>query len=86
MLVGGGARSLAYQRIVADLAGDDIVLPEGDEHVAAGACVQAAAVLHGTTAGEVAAQWELGDRPDALRRIRASTVRPSASRYAEVRQ
>ncbi len=49
MLVGGGARSAAYRRIVADLVGVDVLLPDGDEHVAAGACVQAAAVLHGTT-------------------------------------
>ena len=46
VLVGGGARSPAYRRIVADLSGLAITIPEGDEHVAIGACVQAAAVLH----------------------------------------
>jgi xylulokinase len=85
MLVGGGARSLAYQRIVADLAGVDVVLPEGDEHVAAGACVQAAAVLRGTTVGEVAAKWELGAgrtiAPDP--NVDRAAIR---SRFSEVRQ
>ena len=45
LLVGGGARSLAYRRIVADLARRRATVPRGDELVATGACVQAAAVL-----------------------------------------
>src|SRR5262249_4752861 len=85
ILVGGGARSPAYQRIVADLVGVEVVLPDGDEHVAAGACVQAAAVLHGSTASEVAAQWGLGTgrtvRPDPD--VDRAAIR---SLYAEVRR
>jgi xylulokinase len=85
MLVGGGARSRAYQRILADLAGVDIVLPDGDEHVAVGACVQAAAVLHGATPGAVAAAWDLGKGPTVTPdpTVDGATVR---ARYAEVRQ
>jgi xylulokinase len=85
MLVGGGARSPAYQRIVADLAGVDIMVSEGVEHVAAGACVQAAAVLQGTTPELVASQWGLGTGR-AL--TPASDVDRAAirTRYAEVRQ
>jgi hypothetical protein len=53
--------------------------------VAAGACVQAAAVLRGTTAGEVAVQWELGAgrtiAPDP--NVDRAAIR---SRFAEVRQ
>jgi xylulokinase len=85
LLVGGGARSAAYQRIVADLTGTEIVLPDGDEHVAAGACVQAATVLHGTAPEEVVHQWGIGTgrtiSPNSD--VDAAAVR---SRYARVRQ
>ena len=60
LVVGGGARSRAYPQVVADLAGREITLPDGDEHVATGACVQAAAVLHGSAPEDVAAGWGLG--------------------------
>jgi xylulokinase len=60
MLVGGGARSLAYRRIVADLSGLPITVPDGEEHVAIGACVQAAAVLHERPPEEIAHAWGLG--------------------------
>jgi xylulokinase len=60
VLVGGGARSPAYQRIVADLSGLPITVPAGEEHVAIGACVQAAAVLHEQSPEEVARAWGLG--------------------------
>jgi len=60
VLVGGGARSPAYRQIVADLSGLTITVPDGDEHVAMGACVQAAAVLHACPPDEVADAWGLG--------------------------
>jgi xylulokinase len=60
-LVGGGARSAAYQRVVADLTQWPIVVPDlSAEHVATGACVQAAAVLQSRPPEEVAADWKLG--------------------------
>jgi xylulokinase len=59
VLIGGGARSRAYQRIVADLAGRPVIIPDEREHVAAGACVQAAATLHDREIAEVAAEWAL---------------------------
>jgi xylulokinase len=59
-LVGGGARSSAYQRVVADLSGLPVVLSAADEQVAVGAAVQAAAVLHGRTPDDVAAAWQVG--------------------------
>jgi xylulokinase len=59
-LVGGGARSMAYRRIVADVSGRPITVPDGEEHVAMGACVQAAAVLHGQAPEKVAEAWDLG--------------------------
>ena len=56
-LVGGGAHSPAYRRIVADLSGMRVVVPEDAEHVAKGACVQAAALLHGAPVAEIAHSW-----------------------------
>jgi len=61
VLVGGGARSRAYQRVLADLVQRAVTVPVGDEHAAAGACVQAAATLHGVPPDEVAAAWQLGE-------------------------
>lgn len=83
-LIGGGARSSAYRRIVADLSGQPITIPAGEEHVALGACVQAAALLHECSPDEVAAAWELG---------RGTVVEPDAgvdrvalrARYARLR-
>ena len=59
VVVGGGARSAAYRAVLADLAGREVVVPRADEHVAAGACVQAAAVLTGTEPAEIAESWGL---------------------------
>jgi xylulokinase len=56
-LVGGGAHSPAYRRVVADLSGMRVVVPEDAEHVAKGACVQAAALLHGAPVAEIAHSW-----------------------------
>jgi xylulokinase len=44
-LVGGGARSSAYRRCLADLSGRQVVVPDADEHVATGAALQAAMVV-----------------------------------------
>ena len=59
-LLGGGARSQAYRQIVADLSGRTVIVPHEVEHVAAGACVQAAAVLHGKDPADIARAWGLG--------------------------
>jgi xylulokinase len=59
-IVGGGARSAAYRQVLADLSGRAVLQPDGDEHVALGAAVQAAAVLHDKAPGAVAAAWGLG--------------------------
>ncbi len=59
VLIGGGAGSRAYRQVVADLAQIPVVAPAGVEHVACGAAVQAAAVLHGTDPAAVAATWSL---------------------------
>jgi xylulokinase len=59
-LVGGGARSAAYRQVLADLSGGEVVVPQGREQVAAGACVQAAATFAGTEPADVADAWNLG--------------------------
>ena len=57
-LVGGGARSAAYQRILADLSGLQVAtLEDSAEPVAAGACLQAASVLLDLPARELAGDW-----------------------------
>ena len=58
VLVGGGAHSPAYRRIVADLSGMTVVVPDDAEHVAKGACEQAAALLHDADVADVARAWK----------------------------
>ena len=61
LLLGGGARSGAFRRILADLSGRPVLVPHDTEQVAAGACVQAAVVATGADAADVADRWGLGD-------------------------
>jgi xylulokinase len=49
-LIGGGSRSAAFRQVVADLAQRPVVVPDADEHVATGACIQAAVVWAHTNA------------------------------------
>lgn len=44
LLIGGGSRSEAFRRVVADLAQCRVTIPSADEHVAVGAALQAAVV------------------------------------------
>jgi xylulokinase len=59
-LVGGGARSAAYRRRLADLSGREVTVPDTDETVATGAALQAAVVVTGDGFGEIAERWGLG--------------------------
>jgi xylulokinase len=76
-LVGGGARSKAYKRVLADLAARPVHVPRGEELVARGACLQAAATLHGRPLEEVARAWNLRD---------ADVVAPGAVDARSVRE
>jgi xylulokinase len=58
VVVGGGSRSPAYTRVLADLGGRTITVAAPGEHVATGACVQAAAVATGSEPLAVAAAWD----------------------------
>ena len=60
LLIGGGAHSAAYRRVVADLSGREVVVPREDELVACGAALQAAALLHGGSVDDRADAWGLG--------------------------
>jgi xylulokinase len=84
MLVGGGAKSAAHRRVLADLMQRPVTLPAQREHVAAGACVQAAAVLRGCPPEEIAESWWGNDseivEPDE--RVDTASVR---SAYAALR-
>jgi xylulokinase len=60
VLTGGGARSRAVRRVLADLSGRAVEVHADAEMVARGAAVQAAAILAGGHPSEVASAW----RPD----------------------
>ena len=83
VLVGGGSRSPAFRQVLADLAGRPVTVPAGEEHVATGAAVQAAAVVGGSTPEVVADAWGLGGgeavEPD-LAADRAAEVRAAYAR------
>ena len=61
LIVGGGAHSQAYRRVLADLSGRAVLVPRGDQQVATGACVQAAAVVTGAEPADIADRWGLGE-------------------------
>lgn len=82
VLIGGGARSRAYRQVLADCSARPVVVPAGAEHVAAGACVQAAAVLHGRPVAEVADAW--APRPESVVEPRACDAHGLRARFRTV--
>jgi xylulokinase len=64
LLAGGGSASDAYRRILATLSGRPVRVPAPAEHVAAGACVQAAACHSGESPAGVAARWRAARDPE----------------------
>ncbi len=77
VLVGGGARSPAYRQILADLTQRRVRVVPDAEHVARGACVQAAATLGGEDPSAVALRWGLGEgtQVEADARVDGTAVR-----------
>ena len=57
IVTGGGARSAAYQQLLADLSGRPVYTSDLVESAAAGAAIQAAAVFHGKRVADIAAAW-----------------------------
>ncbi|MFN8017279.1 MAG: FGGY-family carbohydrate kinase [Acidimicrobiales bacterium] len=83
-LIGGGARSRAYQQVAADLLGRPVIVTDAEELVARGAALQAAAVLTGRPFAELAEAWAL-DRgrvvePDAT--VDAAAIRAAHAQAA----
>ena len=68
ILVGGGSKGVAWQRVVRAMSGRAIEIPEADELVARGAAAQATALLSGEQPGAVARRWNTrqGTRLDAV--------------------
>ena len=56
-VIGGGARSVVYPQLIANLLQRQVVVPAPAEYVARGACVQAAAALAGREVADVAREW-----------------------------
>jgi xylulokinase len=77
-LVGGGARSRAYQQILADLHQGPVRIPDDDEAPATGAAVQAAAVAGGDGIDAVTDRWGL--------REGGHRVEPEAGADPEIRE
>jgi xylulokinase len=94
VLIGGGARGAAWQRTVARLAGRAVVVPEAEELVALGAAAQAAAMLSGEPAREIARRWdtrrgatvEPPAEPDTETLARIRATRESALRLLDPEQ
>jgi xylulokinase len=57
VLLGGGAKSPAYRQVLADLLQQPVVVRNAPEASARGACIQAAAVLHGEDVTRVRDAW-----------------------------
>ena len=81
LLVGGGARSLAVRAVVAGLAGMPVMVSQTTEAVAAGAAVQAAAVLEQVEHSVIQERWGLG-RGSTVDAVDGGDIR---ERYASLR-
>ncbi|NYI06340.1 xylulokinase [Allostreptomyces psammosilenae] len=79
LLIGGGAKGTAWRNTVRRLSGRAVVVPEQEELVALGAAAQAAALLTGESAAEIARRWETarGTVLDPLPRDEAAVERIS---------
>lgn len=86
LLAGGGARSQAVRQVMAGLCDLPVETVDADEAAASGACVQAASVLSGEDAAEVAARWGLGHGQAVARSAAASAAAEVRAAYAAVRE
>ena len=77
ILVGGGARGAAWRRVIGELSGRAIVVPDDTELVARGAAAQAASMLAGTEPASIARRWNTtaGIRIEATERDDAAIER-----------
>ena len=78
--------SAAYQRVMPDLAQRAMVVPDADEVVATGACLQAAALYRGEDFAGLAEAWGLGAgiRIEPDDGVDVESIRSSYARLASV--
>lgn len=78
VLIGGGARGKVWQDSIRRFSGRELLIPRSDELAAWGAAAQAAGILCGEAAVDVARRWKVADGPrvstrpldhEAIRRI-----------------
>ncbi|MFI9463021.1 xylulokinase [Streptomyces xiamenensis] len=81
LLIGGGARGVAWRETVRRLSGRPVVVPRAQELVALGAAAQAAGLLLGREASAVAREWDTAQGPAyaAVERDEAALERLSAT-------
>lgn len=72
---GGGARSVGYTQLLADLTGREVLQADAPEASARGACVQAAAIAAGRPIGEVLRAWAPATRVAATPRPGSEAAR-----------
>ena len=60
ILIGGGTRGTVWERVIGELSGRELLIPDQKELVALGAAVQAAAVVTGDDRGALAQRWGAG--------------------------
>ena len=82
LLVGGGARSRALQRVLAGMLDRPVTVVDVAEAVATGAAVQAAMVAEGAEPAAVQRRWGLGNGAPVTDAVDPGDVR---DRYAELR-
>jgi xylulokinase len=85
LLIGDGAKSLAYRRLLANLANREVTIPSNAEIVATGAAVQAAIMLGSNRLDDVAAQWDLLSGSQVEPNGDAEEVVLVRRRYAQIR-
>jgi xylulokinase len=83
VLTGGGANSRAYPQVLANLSGRRVAVARDAQYVARGACVQAAAVLHGCPIDDVTQAWKPEQRLVVEPRIGSDRARQARERYAQ---
>ncbi|MFB4193717.1 xylulokinase [Streptomyces carpaticus] len=81
LLIGGGARGVAWRETVRRLSGRPVVVPRAQELVALGAAAQAAGLLLGRDASAVAREWNTAEGPayEAVDRDEAALRRLSTA-------
>jgi xylulokinase len=86
VLTGGGSRSRAVRQVFAELCDVPVSVSAVDEAVAAGACVQAAAVALGVTHAEVLERWRLGAVTPVAHSYQADAATAVRDAYAAVQR